>query len=166
MRILAINAGSSSVRLGAYDVADGKTECLWNWHEKISDDAPEQILRRTLMAKRSKPFDVVVHRLVHGGQTILGPSFADTKTKAAVEALVPLAPLHNRLFLAWLKAAEQALGPRPPQIVVPDTGFYVNLPDRARRYVQELLDSAPPLDNEQRSELAALLQPAVQDGAA
>jgi acetate kinase len=134
MKILAINAGSSSVRLGAYEVGNGKAECLWKWREKISDHNPEQTLRRILLAKRSEPFDVAVHRLVHGGQTILGPSFADTKIKAAVEALVSLAPLHNRPFLAWLKAAEHAIGARALQVVVPDTGFYANLPDRARRY--------------------------------
>lgn len=134
MKILAINAGSSSVRLGAYQVGNGKAECLWKLREKISDDNPEQTLRRILLAKQSEPFDVAVHRLVHGGQTILGPSFADTKTKAAIEALVPLAPLHNRPFLAWLKATEQAIGARALQVVVPDTGFYANLPDRARRY--------------------------------
>jgi acetate kinase len=134
MKILAINAGSSSVRLGAYEVVDGKAECLWKWREKISDHDPEQTLRRILLAKQLEPFDVAVHRLVHGGQTILGPSFADTKTKAAIEALVPLAPLHNKPFLAWLKATELAIGARAPQVVVPDTGFYANLPDRARRY--------------------------------
>lgn len=134
MRILAINAGSSSVRLGAYASDHGHVECLWNWHESISDDNPEKLLRRILKAKQSEAFDIAVHRLVHGGTAISGPSFADKQTKAAVEALVPLAPLHNRPFLTWLKAAELVLGPRVAHVMVPDTGFYANLPDRARRY--------------------------------
>ncbi len=134
MRILAINAGSSSVRLGAYVSDDGLIECLWNWHESGSTENPEQTLRRILKAKKSEAFDVTVHRLVHGGAAILGPRFADKETKAVVEALVPLAPLHNRPFLDWLKAADLVLGPKEAHVMVPDTGFYANLPGRARHY--------------------------------
>ena len=79
MRILAINAGSSSVRLGAYVSDDGLIECLWNWHESGSTENPEQTLRRILKAKKSEAFDVTVHRLVHGGAAILGPRFAELK---------------------------------------------------------------------------------------
>lgn len=132
MKILALNAGSSSVRLGAYEGVG--TEHLWSWHAKLSEHSPEESLRQVLEAESSGPFDAAVHRLVHGGQTILGPTFADEQSKAAIETLIPLAPLHNEACLTWLKAAEQVLGPHTRQIVVPDTGFYVQLPARASRY--------------------------------
>jgi hypothetical protein len=75
------SAGSLSVRLSAYDAEGAKTECLWSLRDMISHEQPEQTLRRILEAKRPEPFDVAVHRLVHGCQVILGPAFADSRER-------------------------------------------------------------------------------------
>ena len=134
MKILAVNAGSSSVRLRAYDIANGSIQCLWSWHNPVFEHDPQQTLEHIIAKEQAAKFDVAVHRLVHGGTAIVGPTFVDDQSKTRIQDLVPLAPLHNSVCLAWLNAAEIVLGPQTRQVVVPDTGFYAGLPERAWRY--------------------------------
>jgi acetate kinase len=54
--------------------------------------------------------------------------------EAEIERLAPLAPLHNPLALAWIRACREQLGAELPQVAVFDTGFYARLPEVARTY--------------------------------
>jgi acetate kinase len=53
---------------------------------------------------------------------------------AGIEAAVELAPLHNRLALAAIRAARAALGPEVPMVATFDTAFHSGLPEWAARY--------------------------------
>lgn len=134
MKILAINAGSSSVRLHAYDFPNGAPQSLWSCRLAASDQDLRKVLEEILARQAATTFDAAVHRLVHGGSKILHVSAVTEEIKSTIEALVPLAPLHNSACLAWLEAAESVLGPKTQQMVIPDTGFFADLPERAWRY--------------------------------
>ena len=77
--------------------------------------------------------DGVGHRVVHGGARYTQPALIDAEVEAGIEALVPLAPLHNPANLAGIRAARQHL-PNLPQVAIFDTAFHGQLPRRARTY--------------------------------
>ena len=77
--------------------------------------------------------DAVGHRVVHGGDLYSDPVRIDDGVKRAIEALVPLAPLHNPANLAGIRAAEGLL-PGRPQVAVFDTAFHATLPAEAHLY--------------------------------
>jgi acetate kinase len=75
----------------------------------------------------------VGHRVVHGGERFSGPVLVDDAVEVAIEALGPLAPLHNPAALAGIRAARKRFG-GVPHVAVFDTGFHSTLPRRAREY--------------------------------
>jgi acetate kinase len=84
----------------------------------------------------------VGHRVVHGGVKFAEPVRLDAQTQAELEALVPLAPLHQPHNLAAVKAAVR-MAPTLPQIACFDTAFHRVQPPVAqafalpRRYADE-----------------------------
>lgn len=133
MNVLVINAGSSSVkyRLVASETAavllDGKVERVGAG--KSYGDAFAEVVA----AVGGTAIDAVGHRVVHGGPDFSAPALVDEALLAAVDKLIPLAPLHNPANLAGMVAA-RAAWPSVPQVAVFDTAFHVNLPRRARTY--------------------------------
>jgi acetate kinase len=77
--------------------------------------------------------DGVAHRVVHGGERFAEPARIDAEVEAAIEALIPLAPLHNPANLAGIRAARELL-PALEHIAVFDTAFHQTLPHRAQAY--------------------------------
>jgi acetate kinase len=82
------------------------------------------------------------HRVVHGGTRFSTPVLVDGPTLGALEALVPLAPLHQPHNVAAIKAVAQRV-PWLPQVACFDTAFHRTLPPVAqafalpRRYLDE-----------------------------
>jgi acetate kinase len=82
------------------------------------------------------------HRVVHGGVKFTAPVLIDTGTLAELEALTPLAPLHQPHNVAAIKAVAQ-MAPKLPQIACFDTAFHRTQPAVAqvfalpRRYAEE-----------------------------
>jgi acetate kinase len=82
------------------------------------------------------------HRVVHGGVKFTAPVFIDAETLAELEALVPLAPLHQPHNVAAIKAVAQ-MTPTLPQVACFDTAFHRVQPAVAqafalpRRYAEE-----------------------------
>jgi acetate kinase len=75
----------------------------------------------------------VAHRVVHGGGRFCAPTRVDSAVVEGLEALIPLAPLHNGPALAvirWLRQRHPAL----PQWACFDTAFHATLPEAARTY--------------------------------
>ncbi len=155
MRILVLNAGSSSIK-GA--VLDGETGAraatlhVQRLHTadataRLDDEEPQALatdgapvdadaaLAAVLPALLARAGEVhgVGHRVVHGGERFTAPTVIDDAVEAAIEALIPLAPLHNPANLAALRAARRLL-PDVPHIAVFDTAFHSTLPRRARAY--------------------------------
>jgi acetate kinase len=77
--------------------------------------------------------DAVAHRVVHGGTRFREPVAIDDAVRAEIEALVPLAPLHNAPALRAIDDAQRAL-PRVPHIAVFDTAFHATIPGEAAVY--------------------------------
>jgi acetate kinase len=82
------------------------------------------------------------HRVVHGGMKFTGPVLIDAETLAALESLVPLAPLHQPHNVAAIKAVAR-IAPTMPQVACFDTAFHHTQPNVAqafalpRRYADE-----------------------------
>ena len=75
----------------------------------------------------------VGHRVVQGGAVFDGPVVVDDEVIAKIEALSPLAPLHNPAHVIGLRVARE-LFPDVPHVVVFDTAFFRTLPEAAATY--------------------------------
>jgi acetate kinase len=73
------------------------------------------------------------HRVVHGGTKFTQPVIVDSETLAELEALVPLAPLHQPHNLAAIKAVAR-LAPGLPQVACFDTSFHRSQPAVAQAF--------------------------------
>lgn len=71
--------------------------------------------------------DAVVHRIVHGGADYQGPLLIDDAVMAGLEALIPLAPLHQPAGMALVRACRIAF-PDIAQYACFDTDFHRTLP--------------------------------------
>ena len=77
--------------------------------------------------------DALGHRVVHGGLHHARPERVSAPLMAELEALIPLAPLHEPHNLAPIRAA-QALDPGLPQVACFDTAFHRTAPDVAQAF--------------------------------
>lgn len=114
MRVLVVNAGSSSWKVDIVD--DGRTVASY---DELPDTAPE--------------VDAVGHRIVHGGPDLVDPVVVDDEIERRLRALVELAPLHQPKSLEGLDAA-RALLPGVPHVACFDTAFHATLPAAAYTY--------------------------------
>lgn len=134
-RVLVLNCGSSSVkyRLFARDdtVSHGIVERIGEPGAPVADH--HAALRRVLGELELVGLAAVGHRVVHGGLGFSEPTVINDEVVAAIESLVPLAPLHNPPNLAGIAAA-RALLPEVPQVAVFDTAFHRTLPPVAATY--------------------------------
>ena len=123
MRVLVVNAGSSSLKLrllGANDELLG-----------TRDLAPGEEVGRALDALGEA--DAAGHRIVHGGERFSAPAVIDDEVAAALHELTALAPLHQPKSLAALAAVRQAR-PGLPEVACFDTAFHAGLPAAASTY--------------------------------
>jgi acetate kinase len=129
MRILVVNAGSSSVKLRLIDDGDQLV---------ASTDlgAPDESLADQL-ADFTRPLaqsiDAAAHRVVHGGSHYTRPLVLDDDTRAHLVALRDLAPLQNPPALYAIEAT-RAILPDRPSVGCFDTAFHSGLPADASRY--------------------------------
>ena len=72
------------------------------------------------------------HRVVHGGVRYAAPRLVDAELLAELDALCPLAPLHQPHNLAAIRTLA-ALAPGLPQVACFDTAFHHDRPDVAIR---------------------------------
>jgi acetate kinase len=131
MRVLVVNAGSSSLKLS---LLDGDDETIAS-AELAAPQAriDEDKLRDTLGAHGLGAADVVGHRIVHGGARFTEAVTIDDPVERALRELVDLAPLHQPKSLAALEAVSAVL-PGLPAVACFDTSFHTTIPDAARTY--------------------------------
>jgi acetate kinase len=126
VRVLTVNAGSSSLKLAL--VEDG---------ERVADEEvdarPGEVDRRGLERFARHEFDCSSHRLVHGGPHFTEPTLVDDSVRSRLDDLVDLAPLHTPQALTALDAV-RALRPERPAVACFDTAFHAQLPAAARTY--------------------------------
>jgi acetate kinase len=129
MRILVVNAGSSSLKLrvlGDDDAVAGAADL-----PPPGDDADSGGLAAAI--ERLGPVDAAGHRVVHGGTLFSGPALIDAAVEEQVRSLTDLAPLHQPKSLAALDAVTAAL-PGVPAVACFDTAFHAGLPAAASAY--------------------------------
>jgi len=97
-------------------------------------DALAQML--AALAKAGVTLDkltAAAHRVVHGGTILTQPARVTDQVIAAIESVIPLAPLHNPHNLAGMRALA-AVAPDLPQYCSFGTAFHATNPDVATRY--------------------------------
>lgn len=133
MKILVLNAGSSSVKYRVVDPEAG-TILLEGKVERIGEAVThEQAFAQIAGEVGGLQIDAVGHRVVHGGSRFFEAALVDDAVVKAIEECVPLAPLHNPANLAGIQAARRTLG-NVPHVAVFDTALHARLPRRARTY--------------------------------
>ena len=130
MRVLAVNAGSSSLKLRLLDGEDGilAEEELPAPRAEIDHAALQRALESPLGEAQA-----VGHRVVHGGERFRSAVRIDADVEAAIRALIDLAPLHQPKSLAAIDAVA-ALLPELPAVACFDTAFHASLPQAAATY--------------------------------
>ncbi|GAA1881767.1 acetate kinase [Pseudonocardia ailaonensis] len=117
MRVLVVNAGSSSLKLrlvGPDDTVERTADSL----DGIRDwPAP----------------DAVGHRVVHGGTRFTDPVVVDHDVRRALDELTALAPLHQPKSLDGLDAVSGQF-PDVPAVACFDTAFHTTIPEAAATY--------------------------------
>jgi len=131
--VLVLNVGSSTLKVALF--APGGAERLWEASTQRRGALLEQLQGwlEPLLQPWWPQIQAAGHRLVHGGERFIGPTRVDAAVLQQLEALNPLAPLHNPPALEairWL----QALRPALPQWACFDTAFHHSLPPEARTY--------------------------------
>jgi len=89
--------------------------------------------RRHGVVRSMKEIAAVGHRVVHAGERYAASVVVDDDVVAALEACIPLAPLHNPPNIQGIKAAQKVM-PDVPMVGVFDTAFHQTMPDWAYIY--------------------------------
>ena len=162
MKILVINAGSSSLK---YQLIDMENESLLakGLCERIGIDGRlthkpqngkpvyeagvpfpthKEAIEAVLEKLTSKEYGVVEtmaeigavgHRVLHGGIEFTESCVVDDACEAAIKKCFPLGPLHNPANLMGIKACQAAM-PGVPQVAVFDTSFGMSMTPEAYIY--------------------------------
>jgi acetate kinase len=154
--VLAVNAGSSSLKVGVYGA--GEAPAVWSgqftgmepggrpqWCEAgstpvdLAGDAAHDTAWPAALDALAEALShaqvslaAVPHRIVHGGAHFTAPCRLDAPAQAALATLVPLAPLHQQHNLDGVAAFERQW-PHLPQIGCFDTAFHATLPPLEQR---------------------------------
>lgn len=157
MKILVVNAGSSSLKFQLIDVeahevlAKGLCEKIGLDEGIFTYGIDEKVTSNPVMKDHSEALSLVLdslvngkgapiksldeigavgHRIVHGGKYYGKSAIIDDELKARVEELKSLAPLHNGAGLIGIEACEKLM-PGKPMVAVFDTSFFNTLPASA-----------------------------------
>ena len=160
MSVLVVNAGSSSVKYALLDtaargassvLAKGLVERVGGDRPMLRHDGPDGRHEEDVdaadhtaaLAAVGDAFDrhgpgtdgltAVGHRVVHGGDEYSDAVRVDDDVLATIERLAVLAPLHNPVNVAGIRAARERF-PDVPHVAVFDTAFHAGLPLPARTY--------------------------------
>ena len=126
MRVLTVNAGSSSLKLRVLDASDAVVASRDSAPDELDSVVPS-------LLDEVGDVDAVGHRVVHGGPHHVAPALVDDALVADLRELVPLAPLHQPTALRGIEEVGR-LRPDLPGIACFDTAFHAAMPEAARTY--------------------------------
>jgi acetate kinase len=126
MRVLVVNAGSSSIKLAVVDADDHVVA-----DEHIRDWSGDTETLRGFLERAE--FDAIGHRVVHGGWELTESVRIDDEVEGLLRQAVPLAPLHQPRALACIDAVRELL-PACPEVACFDTTFHAGLPAESATY--------------------------------
>ena len=162
MKVLVINAGSSSLKYQLMDpatrdvLAKGLCERIGidgrlthkvpakdqKFEAEIAMPTHAEAIEAVLQALTDSDhgviasmdeIDAVGHRVLHGGMAFTESCIIDDACIEAIKECIPLGPLHNPANLMGIRAC-QAVMPKTPQVAVFDTAFHMTMPPVAYRY--------------------------------
>ena len=162
MKILVVNAGSSSLKYQLIDMGTkevvakglceriaiqgsrltykpaGKQPCVVERHMNDHTDAIKMVLDALVdpeigVLKSMDEIDAVGHRIVHGGEKFSESTLLTDEVLSVIESLTELAPLHNPANLMGIRACK-AIMPNTPMVGVFDTAFHQTMPMEAFLY--------------------------------
>lgn len=160
MKVLVINAGSSSLKYQLIDMNTEEVLAKGNCERigleegifshktadgrKINNTNPMKDHIEAFMQVKNALVDkqngaikslgeisAIGHRAVHGGEIFKESTLVTEEVKECMKQLIPLAPLHNTANLQGIKACEKVFGKEIPQVVVFDTAFHSTMPKKA-----------------------------------
>lgn len=134
MKLITVNAGSSSLRLALFSHENNSLQSLNNAHCPIEDISNSNLINHVFSELNVSDVDLVVHRIVHGGDKLTATCVVNRQVESEIERLVPLAPLHNGASLKMIRVCRELINEKIPQIAVFDTGFYEKMPRVASTY--------------------------------
>lgn len=134
--VLALNAGSSTLKYALYQLGDGLERELTAETLPLANsttaEAFEQLLQK-LADTGAGPPGLVGHRVVHGGTTFTAPVRVDSVVLEGLQRLVALAPLHLPPAILLMRQALERC-PGALHVACFDTAFHRTLPEVARRF--------------------------------
>jgi acetate kinase len=161
LKILVINAGSSSLKYQLFDMKDESVLCSgiveriglngsrlvhkvqgkkYTIESAVKDHKIALKLVLDILADKEKgviksmdEINAVGHRVVHGGESFSGSVLIDEKVMKALEDNIQLAPLHNPPNIMGIRAAQELL-PNVPHVGTFDTAFHQTLSKKAYLY--------------------------------
>jgi acetate kinase len=134
MRVLVVNAGSSSLKLRLLDDHD---EVLLEEDLGAERGVFDEARIEAIVTPVADQVDAVGHRVVHGGDRFTAPVLLTPAVERALAELVDLAPLHQAAALAGVDAFEKLL-PAVPAVACFDTAFHATMPAEAATYAVPL----------------------------
>ena len=161
MKVLVINAGSSSLKYQLLDTESGevmakglcerigidgmltyqpeggekeKSEIAMPTHtEAINAVLAALTNEKSGVIKSLSEVGAVGHRVVHGGEKFTSSCLINDESMKAIEECNDLAPLHNPANLIGIRACQELM-PGVPMVAVFDTAFHQTMPDVAYTY--------------------------------
>ena len=162
MKILVINAGSSSMKYQLIDMedesviakgncerigvdghfkhttADGRvyeTDVVMNNHTEAFVQIKNALLSDEYgVIKNLDEVSAIGHRIVQGGALFSESVIVTEEVIKGIESLIPLAPLHNAAHVQGIRACIDVFGTEVPEVVVFDTAFHSTMPPKAFTY--------------------------------
>lgn len=156
MKILVLNAGSSSLKYQLFNMENGnvlakgtcerigaggtithKVPGRDNFYEEpefVNHGAALKTVLELLVSKEHgviadvKEIDAVGHRVAHGGEKCRQSTKVTESVIKYLETIVPINPLHGPPAIAGMKACTELM-PEVPQVAVFDTSFYSEMED-------------------------------------
>ena len=159
IKVMAINAGSSSLKFKLYDmpeetvITEGNIERIGHEdayytiningdkiktvlpvknHKEATNLLLDDLVKRKIVSSLDE-IKGVGHRIVQGGDYFSDSVIVDDDVIAKIDELCQLAPLHNPAHLTGIKAFMEVL-PDVPNVVVFDTAFHQTMAEEAYMY--------------------------------
>lgn len=167
MKILVINAGSSSLKYQLFDMENEKVLAKGNCEKiglknpiisykhdgqtqefegaKNHEEAIEKVLsilsnKEYGVVKDLKEIEAIGHRVVSGGWVYSESQLITPTLLKQVEKFNDLAPLHNPANIIGIKACKKTL-PKVPMVAIFDTAFHATMPEKAYSYAIDYKDA-------------------------
>ena len=159
MKLLCVNAGSSSLKFQLFEMPEekviisgyiekiGAPDSFWNTkingqkirgerYIKDHREAVAVLIEELLKYKAVESLDEIKgvgHRVLHGGEKYSDSVLIDDEVIESIKALTKLGPLHHPGNLAGIEAMREAL-PNVPMVAVYDTAFHQTMPKENYMY--------------------------------